>query len=115
MGERQVRVISAVDPSRAWPTSVLLGPWQLWRLLDRLSCQEWVEVKSRPIAPDVRTRFLPSARSSFWMHVFPHRVASDGLQSSKTPATKRAYCAVEFQNELDAMRLRYAATPPLRV
>jgi len=93
-----------------WPTNVLLTPWPLWRLVDRLGCSEWVEALTRPLAPTPETRRLHSASPTFSIHVFPHRVSSDGLQSSRTRASRQPYCAKEFQNEFDAMRLRYDRT-----
>mmetsp|Transcript_27272 Transcript_27272/g.61295 ORF Transcript_27272/g.61295 Transcript_27272/m.61295 type:complete len:638 (+) Transcript_27272:54-1967(+) len=104
---------AAKGAGRAWPASLLLTPWPFWRLLDRLSCSEWVEVKTRPLASasSVLSRRLRSASPTFFMHVFPHRVSSDGLQSSRTRASRQAYCAKEFQHEFDAMRLRFPGKP----
>ena len=49
-----------------------------------------------------------SASPHFFLHVFPHRVSSDGLQSSVTRASRRAYCAKEPRSEPEkGMRRMY--------
>jgi len=98
-----------------WPSGFLLTPWPLWRMVDRLGCSEWVEVRTAPLAPSAMGRRLRSASPSFFIHVFPHRVSSDGMQSSKTRASEQPYCAKEFQNELDGIRLRRGPSAALRV
>eukprot|EP00929_Paragymnodinium_shiwhaense_P103670 TRINITY_DN67339_c0_g1_i1.p1 TRINITY_DN67339_c0_g1~~TRINITY_DN67339_c0_g1_i1.p1 ORF type:complete len:529 (+),score=89.53 TRINITY_DN67339_c0_g1_i1:62-1588(+) len=61
-------------------------PWPLWRLLDRLGAREMVRVSE--------------GNAFFWMHVFPHRVRSDGLISNRIRGTQKAYCLQLFQDEV---------------
>eukprot|EP00927_Polykrikos_kofoidii_P070793 TRINITY_DN67177_c0_g1_i1.p1 TRINITY_DN67177_c0_g1~~TRINITY_DN67177_c0_g1_i1.p1 ORF type:complete len:516 (+),score=59.94 TRINITY_DN67177_c0_g1_i1:61-1608(+) len=78
--------------NRGW--GLMTTRWPLWRLLDRLSAHEVVNVTS--------------GHTWFWMHVFPHRVRSDGLISNRIRATSNAYCLQLFQAEV----LRLAAESP---
>merc|ERR1712039_380708 len=80
---------------RAW--DMLTTRWPLWRLLDRLSAAHLVNVSA--------------STAWFWMHVFPHRVRSDGLISNRIRGTQSAYCLQLFQDEV----LRIAGDRPGKV
>ncbi|CAE8644823.1 unnamed protein product [Polarella glacialis] len=77
---------------RGW--DLLTSRWPVWRTLDRLGSKEVVNVTS--------------GSAWFWMHVFPHRVRSDGLISNRIRATSQGYCLQLFQDEV----LRLAAESP---
>eukprot|EP00435_Cladocopium_sp_Y103_P024471 s1737_g6.t1 len=65
----------------------LTSPWPFWRLLDRLGAKEVVNVTSDS--------------SWFWMHVFPHRVRSDGLISNRIRGTSQEYHRHKTEFEQD--------------
>ncbi|CAK0880337.1 unnamed protein product [Prorocentrum cordatum] len=79
-----LRAETVLRGQRDW--RLLTTQWPVWRLLDRLAAAEVVNVTS--------------GGSSFWMHVFPHRVRSDGLISNRIRATARPYCLQLFQDEV---------------
>lgn len=83
---------------RGW--DLLTSPWPIWRLLDRLSARDAVKVSA-------------GGSNSFWMHVFPHRVRSDGLISNRIRGTSEAYCLQLFQDEV--IRLAASTERPLRL
>ena len=80
--------------SKSWAS--LTSPWPFWRLLDRLGAKEVVNVTSDT--------------SWFWMHVFPHRVRSDGIISNRIRGTSQAYCIPIFQDQVR----RLASSRPSR-
>lgn len=85
--------------NRSW--TLLTTRWPVWRLLDRLSAAEVVNVSS--------------GAGSFWMYVFPHRVRSDGLISNRIRSTHRAYCLQLFQDEVLRLASEGAPRGPLRL
>ena len=55
-----IRSMGDAERRSSYPTSVLITRWPIWRLLDRLACDEWVRVRVLAAEPTGLTRRLRS-------------------------------------------------------